>query len=96
MVKLNVGNVLLKPSQRKQLMTWLKRAQRLGSQLGGFLLTINMQRTGRLTEVRADVHVAAGNFTCRIRRSEWRDALREMASLLAARLHDQRLLQGMA
>ena len=91
MVKLNAGNVLLKPSQRRQMMAWLKRAQRLGGLVGDFFLTITLQRTGHITEVRAQVHDAAGDFTCRVRRSEWRDALREMAQMLASRLHTQRL-----
>jgi hypothetical protein len=90
MVKLNAGNVLLKPSHRRQLMAWLKRAQRLGGQVGDFILTISLQRTGRLTEVRADVHDAVGDFTCRVRRPEWRDALRELVHMLSSRLNAQR------
>ena len=34
MIKLDAGNVPLKPSHRRQLMTWLKRSLRLGQQLG--------------------------------------------------------------
>ena len=44
MVKLIEGNVLLKPTQRRQLMGWLKRVQRLGERLGNFVLTITLQR----------------------------------------------------
>ena len=91
MVKLNAGNVLLKPSQRRQLMTWLKRAQKIGGQVGDFFLTIDLFRIGRLTEVRAEVRDAAGNFTMKIRRPEWRDALQEIARMLTAQLHLQRL-----
>jgi hypothetical protein len=89
MVKLNPGNVLLKPSHRRQLMAWLKRAQRLGTQVGDFFMTISLHRTGHVTEVRAEVHHAAGNFICRARRSDWRDAMRETAAMLSNRLHDQ-------
>jgi hypothetical protein len=71
-------------------MAWLKRAQRLGGQLGDFFLTIHLQRTGRQTEVRAVVHDAAGDFTCRVRRPEWRDALRELVRMLSSRLNAQR------
>jgi hypothetical protein len=91
MVTLNAGNVLLKPSHRRQLMTWLKRAQKLGGQVGEFFLTINLFRTGRLTEVRAEVRDAAGSFTFKVRRPEWRDALREIARMLTQQLHTQRL-----
>jgi hypothetical protein len=95
MVKLNAGNVLLKPSHRRQLMTWLKRAQKLGGQVGDFFLTINLQRIGRQTEVRADVHVAAGNFSYKIRRPDWQDAFREMAQQLTSRLHAERIGQAL-
>jgi len=91
MVKLNVGNVLLKPSHRRQMMTWLKRAQKLGGQVGDFLLTINLYRTGHVTEVRADVHDAAGSFSFKVRRPEWRDALQEIARMLVVQLNAQRL-----
>jgi hypothetical protein len=91
MVKLIEGNVLLKPSHRRQLMTWLKRVQKLGGQVGNFILTIRLHRIGRVTEVTADVHDTIGNFSFRVRRPEWRDALREMAQMIAARLHDERV-----
>ena len=91
MVTLNAGNVLLKPSQRRQLMSWLKRALRLGQRLGDFLLKITLNRTGRLIEVNADVHDSAGDFALRVRRNDWRDALREIVRSLAMRLADQRL-----
>jgi hypothetical protein len=91
MVKLNAGNVLLKPSHRRQMMTWLKRTQKLGGQIGDFFLTINLYRTGRLTEVRAEVRDAAGNFSFKVRRPEWRDALQEIARMLVVQLNAQRL-----
>jgi hypothetical protein len=46
MVTLNAGNVLLKPSHRKQLMSWLRRTLRLGQRVADFALNITMQRTG--------------------------------------------------
>lgn len=91
MVKLSPGNMLLKPSNRRQLMSWLKRAQTLGEQVGDFLLTIQFQRIGRFTEVTADVHNAAGDFTFRVKRPEWRDAARELVHMISIRLHAQRL-----
>ena len=36
MIKLDLGNVLLKPSHRKQLMSWLRRSLRLGERLGDY------------------------------------------------------------
>ena len=89
MVKLIEGNVLLKPSQRRQLMGWLKRVQRLGERMGNFVLTITMQRTGRHYQVNARVHDTAGDFDCRMRRHDWRTALRDLVHSLVTRLHDQ-------
>lgn len=91
MIKLDAGNVLLKPSHRRQMMAWLRRALRLGSRLGQFALTITMHRTGRRCEVRAVVHDAAGDFACRSRRHDWRDAMRELVRVLVIRLQAQRL-----
>ncbi len=89
MIKLDAGNVLLKPSHRKQLMGWLKRAVRLGERVGDFMLTVSMERTGRRYEARALVHNSAGDFGCRVRQRDWRTAARDMASSLASRLHEQ-------
>ena len=89
MIKLNEGNVLLKPSQRRQLMGWLKRSVRFGQRLGDFVLTITLQRHGNMYEVRASVHDSAGDFDCRSRRTDWRTALRELARSISTRLHDQ-------
>ena len=96
MLKLNEGNVLLKPSHRKQLMSWLKRVLRLGERIGDFVLTISLQRTGRQYEVVANVHDKAGDFNVRSRQQDWRNALRSMVQGLAKRLHDQRLQQAVA
>jgi hypothetical protein len=89
MVKLDAGNVLLKPSQRRQLMSWLKRAMHLGKRIGDFLLTIKLRRQGRLYDVRATVHDAAGDFKLGSRGADCRNAFRELCRKLAVRLHDQ-------
>ena len=74
MITLDAGNVLLKPSHRRQLMAWLRRSLRIGQRLGRFALNITMHRSGRQYEVRASVKDSAGTFTCRSRRTDWRDA----------------------
>ena len=89
MIQLDSGNVLLKPSQRKQLMTWLRRALKLGQKLGDFLLTISLKRVGRAYDVCARVHDRAGDFMCHARRHDVRSAFRELARMLSARLHTQ-------
>ena len=91
MIKLDAGNVLLKPSQRKQLMGWLKRCLRIGNRLGDFVLEIRMQRVGRHVEVRAAVHDQLGDITCRSRQTDWRNALRDLVRQLAPKLHGQYL-----
>ena len=91
MIKLDAGNVLLKPSQRRQLMAWLKRALHLGKRLGDFVLHITVRRSGRFFDVNAKVHDRAGDFRCRMRRHELNQAFREMARRVAVRLHDQML-----
>lgn len=96
MIKLDAGNVLLKPSHRRQMMARLRRALRLGSQLGQFVLTITMHRSGKQCEVRAEVRDSAGQFACRSRRQDWRDAMRELVRELVNRLHAQRLTRLMA
>ncbi len=89
MVKLDAGNVMLKPSQRRQLMSWLKRVMHLGKRIGDFVLTIKLRRSGRLYEARALVHDSAGDFKLGSRSSDCRDAFRTLCRQLAVRLHDQ-------
>ena len=91
MVKLQAANCLLKPSQRRQLQSWLKRAIHLGERVGDFILTITVRRVGRVFAMQASVHDAAGDFGCRARGQTWRDVCRAMVRALSMRLHDQRL-----
>jgi hypothetical protein len=95
MIKLDAGNVLLKPSQRRQLMAWLRRCLRIGSRLRDFVLEIRMHRTGKHVEVRAAVHDQQGDIACRSRQTDWRSALRDLVRQLAPKLHGQ-YLQSLA
>jgi len=90
MMTLDSGNILLKPSHRRQLTSSLRRATHLGDRIGDFALDIGMQRTGRQCEVTARVHDAAGDFVCRSRQTDWRNAIRDLARSLSIRLRDQR------
>jgi hypothetical protein len=89
MIKLESENVLLKPSHRRQMNAWLKRSLRLGQRLGRFDLTLSLIRVGRSYEVQARVHDSAGDFDCRCRQRDWRNAFRDVATSLASRIHDQ-------
>ena len=89
MIQLEVGNVLLKPSQRRQLMARLRRSIKFGNRLGNFVLRITLWRTGRRYEVRARVSDAAGQFGCRVRRTDWGQAIHDLIRALSQRLHGQ-------
>ena len=91
MVKLDAGNVLLKPCQRRQFFASLRRALRLGSRMGDFGLTISMRRDGRQYEMKANVHDLRGDFHCRCRQSDWRSALRDLSRSIHNGLHQQTL-----
>jgi hypothetical protein len=96
MIQLNAGNVLLKPSQRRQILVALRRAMKFGERLGDFALKLTLHRTGRSYELRASVRDRSGQFTCRARRNDWRDAVREMTRMLVARLHGQWVMRSVA
>ena len=91
MIKIDAGNVLLKPSHRKQVMSWLKRAIRLGQRLGDFVMTLSLHRSGNSYEVQARVHDAAGDFGVRFRQHDWRHAVRNLIRALSLKLSMQRL-----
>jgi hypothetical protein len=91
MVKLEPGNCPLKPSQRRQLASWLKRAVHLGERIGDFILRITVRRVGRCWQMRASAHDRAGDFVCRTRGSTWREACRDLCRAIANQLHSHRL-----
>jgi hypothetical protein len=91
MVKLEAANCPLKPSQKRQLASWLKRAVHLGERVGDFILKITVQRVRGCWRLIATVHDRAGDFVCRTRGSTWRDACRELCRAVANQLHGHRL-----
>ena len=93
MLTLDAGNVLLKPSQRRQLMTCLRRSLRLGQRLGNFLLSITMQRVGRQYQLVATVRDRVGQFQCRTHARDFGNAIRDIARAVTRNLHDQHLHQ---
>ena len=96
MITLDSGNVLLKPSNRRQLMNWLKRALRLNQRLGDAPIAIRMQRSGNRVEMKANfADRSRGAVDLRSRRQDWRDAARELVHLLTVYLHDQMIRQVM-
>lgn len=89
MIRLNSRNVLLKPSNRRQLLSSLRRSLRLGQRLGDFNLQIDMLRSRGQYEMRARVHDAQGDFACRSRGGDLRGVTRNLVTMIATRLHDQ-------
>jgi hypothetical protein len=96
MIQLNSGNVLLKPSHKRQLMAWLKRATKMGERLGQFVLNLSLHRTGKSVEVIASVNDSAGKFTLRARSHDWKTAARNLVRMLAVRLHEQLITRAAA
>ena len=95
MIQLHAGNVLLKPSHRRQLLAWLRRAAKMGDRVGQFVLTFSLHRVGRAIEVRAAVHDAAGDFACHTRSSDWRTAVRDCIRSISARIHQQLIARSL-
>jgi hypothetical protein len=91
MIHVDFGNVLLKPSQRKQLMASLRRAIRLGQRVGNFAMNVTLRRQGKMVEMTAAVSDRAGAFACRSRRHTFKEAARELAGSIVAWVHNQRL-----
>jgi hypothetical protein len=96
MIKLDPGNVLLKPLHRKQLLSWLRRSIRLGDRLGNFFLTIKLHRSGSIYEVAATVRGGGGEFRCHSRQHDWRDAARELVRMVTLRLHQECIQRSLA
>lgn len=91
MISLTAANVSLKPAQRKQLLSRLKRSIRLGERLGNFLLKINIRRCGRHLEVTADGHDKLGEFHIRTRQVTLADAVHTLVRMVVHRLHTHML-----
>jgi hypothetical protein len=89
MIQLESGNVLLKPTQRKQMMARLKRVIRLGERLGQFVMRITLHRVGRMVEMVAKVRDRFGEFTVRARASNWASALHSFVTDTFRQLHTQ-------
>jgi hypothetical protein len=95
MIRLNAGNVLLKPSQRRQLNAWLKRPTRLTSRLGDCSVHIDLHRSGRAIEMTAGVITHHGKTAFRARESDWRSAAHRIVRMLTVHLHDLTLRAAM-
>jgi len=91
MITLDEGNVLLKPSHRRTLMSRLKRAIRLGDRLGKFVLKISLKRSGRHVEMSAKVSDRFGAFDCRTRQMTLEDAFHAITKMVFRQIHEHAL-----
>jgi uncharacterized protein YecT (DUF1311 family) len=89
MIRLNAGNVLLKPSQRRQLNAWLT------SRLGDCSVHIDLHRSGHAIEMIAGVTTLHGKTAFRARESDWRSAAHRIVRMLTVYLHDLTLRSAM-
>ncbi len=90
MLKLDSGNVLLKPSHRRQLMSWLKRAIRFGqAHRKSRHFNHHAPWSQRVIEVRADVADQMGTVAFRSRQNDWKHAARELVRMITSYLHDR-------
>lgn len=96
MIKLDSGNVHLAPARRKQLMSRLRRSNRLGERLGNFLLEIRLKRSGKALDLRVAVRDSAGSFDVHTRQSTWDDACHALSRLISRRLHAQAVVRAAA
>ena len=96
MIQITCGNVLLKPTTRRQLMACLRRAAKLGDRVGGFAMNLCLKRSGRTFDLRADVRDQAGSFRCHTRGTDWATAVRQLIRDLVARLHAQVVARAVA
>lgn len=88
MITLDAGNVLLKPIQKKQLMSRLKRSIRLGDRLGNFVMNLKLRRTGKHVEMIARGKDRFGEFGARARGSSWIDAMHSIVREVLRELHN--------
>jgi len=96
MIQLNEGNVLLKPSQRKQLLSWLRRSIKYTQRMTRCFMSISMNRCGKQVEVIATIWSGKSPTVFHAKSSDWRDATRHLIHRLSGYLHDQLIRGAMA
>ena len=91
MVELLAGNVLLKPAQKRRVLSHLRRTDRLGGLIGDSRVAVSLRRSGRHVEARATSHNRLGDVTCHARDASWETAVARLVRMLHERVHAQRL-----
>lgn len=91
MVELLEGNVLLKPAQKRRVLSHLRRSSRLCDLIGDGRVAVSLNRVGSKVEARALVHNRAGDVDCRERNTSWETAVARLVRTLHGKVHAQRV-----
>lgn len=91
MVELLEGNVLLKPAQKRRVLSHLRRCSRLSDLIGDSRLAVSINRVGPKIEARATVHNRKGNVECKARDASWETAVANLIRSLHDKVHAQRV-----
>lgn len=91
MVELLEGNVLLKPAQKRRILSHLRRSSRIGEMIGDSRLAVSLTRSGRTIEAKAKVQNRKGSFECRAKDASWESAFLQLVRSVHDKVHAQRL-----
>ena len=91
MVELLEGNVLLKPSQKRRVLSRLRRCSRLSDLVGDSRLAVSVTRVGSKFEARAKCHNRKGDVECKARDSSLDTAVANLIRSLHDKVHAQRV-----
>jgi ribosome-associated translation inhibitor RaiA len=87
MVELTSGNVLLKPAQKKRVLTHLKRCGQLADLIGDCRVKVELTRSGRYVEARGGIAWHGVQTTLRSRDTDWRTAVDRLIHAMHQTLH---------
>ncbi len=90
-VRIAWGNVPVKPAQRKQLLSGLRRCISIGKHVRGFVLSIDLQHVGKFFTLKATVNDSRGSAECKIKETHWHAGLRQLLRSLHALVHTRRI-----
>lgn len=91
MVELLAGNVLLKPCQKRRVLSHLRRADRLSDRSGDSRLAVSLKRIGRHVEARVRCHNRRGDVECHAKDASWETAIARVVRAVHDKVHAQRL-----
>lgn len=91
MVELLAGNVLLKPAQKRRVLSHLRRSDRISDRSGDSRLALSLRRVGKHFEAKAQCHNRRGDLECKARDTTWETAVAQVVRALHGKVNAQRL-----